>query len=59
MALMLVNLFKSRFDPDMKESQTAFEEALKETTNAIEDYNTGHRYLDDARKTILFTNFDY
>jgi len=51
--LRLIRLFKIRFDPDLQEREPLYEEALKETGEMIEGYNTGHRYLDDVRRTIF------
>jgi glutamate dehydrogenase len=54
-ALRLIKLFKSRFDPDISGRHEAFEKALEEAQQEIDDYNTGHRYLDDIRRTIFRT----
>ncbi|MGD8229216.1 MAG: NAD-glutamate dehydrogenase [Desulfobacteraceae bacterium] len=53
--LKLVKLFKQRFDPRAEKRQPAYEKALDETFQAIESYNTGHKYLDEIRKTIFKT----
>ncbi len=52
MALKLVWLFATRFDPELAERPAAYTRALEETTRAIEDYNTGHRYFDEMRRII-------
>ncbi len=54
-ALRLIRLFKTRFDPDVTKRQAAFEKALREANEEIENYNTGHRYLDEIRRTIFQT----
>ncbi|MEI9476774.1 MAG: NAD-glutamate dehydrogenase domain-containing protein [Deltaproteobacteria bacterium] len=53
--LRLIHLFKIRFDPGTREREQLYEKALKEVLNVIEDYNTGHRYLDEVRRTIFQT----
>jgi glutamate dehydrogenase len=55
MSLKMVKLFETRFKPEIKKRTALFEKALKEVREAIESYNTGHRYLDDVRKTIFRT----
>lgn len=51
MALQLVQLFRLRFDPDLPDRRQ-YQQALSATTRTVEDYNTGHRWLDDIRRTI-------
>lgn len=53
--LKIINIFRKRFDPDMKDGSERFQKALEELQNAIEHYNTGHRYLDEIRKTVFRT----
>ncbi len=52
-ALQLVRLFRVRFDPDCQEREALYAAALAETVRAVDDYNTGHRYLDEIRRTIF------
>ncbi|MGD2126627.1 MAG: NAD-glutamate dehydrogenase, partial [Desulfobacteraceae bacterium] len=52
-ALQLITLFKKRFDPDIQQRQRAYERCLKETTEIVQGYNTGHRHLDEIRRTIF------
>ncbi|HEY3307742.1 MAG TPA: NAD-glutamate dehydrogenase domain-containing protein [Desulfuromonadaceae bacterium] len=52
MAQLLIRLFRSRFDPDRMNREALYLEALDEARSAIEGYNTGHRWLDDIRRTI-------
>jgi glutamate dehydrogenase len=54
-ALQLVNLFRARFDPELADREQVYEVRLAETIRAIEDYNTGHRYLDEIRRAIFAT----
>ncbi len=52
-ALKLVNLFRVRFDPEIVDRQAIYERELQVTTRFIEEYNTGHRYLDEVRRSIF------
>ncbi len=54
-ALQLIRLFELRFDPEITGRETAYEAALAAATKEIEEYNTGHRQLDDFRRTIFRT----
>jgi glutamate dehydrogenase len=51
--LKLIDLFRKRFDPDMQKRETVYRKALKEVEKTLEAYNTGHRYLDEIRKTVF------
>jgi len=51
-ALQLVKLFRARFDPAITERHPLYEAVLAETRQAVEGYNTGHRYLDEVRRAI-------
>ncbi|MBW2031299.1 MAG: NAD-glutamate dehydrogenase [Deltaproteobacteria bacterium] len=53
--LKLIDLFRTKFDPDTKNRDKAYARALKETEGVLAGYNTGHRYLDELRKTVLHT----
>jgi glutamate dehydrogenase len=55
--LRLIRLFKTRFDPGVSERDRLYEKELEETREVIEGYNTGHRYLDEVRRTIFQTCF--
>lgn len=52
MATQLLRLFKTRFDPTLPDRETAYRTLLDETTELINDYNTGHRWLDEIRQTV-------
>ncbi len=52
-ALQLVKLFRVRFDPAKGVGNEAYQPTLAETTEAVEEYNTGHRYLDEVRRAIF------
>jgi len=53
MALRLVRLFETRFTPGLEGREEAYRPALEETEREIEEYNTGHRLLDDFRRTVF------
>jgi glutamate dehydrogenase len=53
LALKLVWLFTTRFDPSLENRQALYDQALAEVEQAIAAYNTGHRYLDEVRRTVL------
>ncbi|WP_221251867.1 NAD-glutamate dehydrogenase domain-containing protein [Desulfuromonas versatilis] len=53
MALQLIWLFKTRFDPNLEEREGLYGKTLAEVTQAIDAYNTGHRHLDDVRRAIF------
>lgn len=55
MTLRIIGLFRKRFDPHGKDDEQGFEKAVKETARAVEEYNTGHRHLDEIRKTVFQT----
>ena len=52
MAQLLIRLFRLRFDPDLSDRETLYAAALAEVTDAVEGYNTGHRWLDDIRRAV-------
>jgi glutamate dehydrogenase len=52
-ALQLVKLFKARFDPRLTDRDVLYQHLLAETTSVVDSYNTGHRFLDDFRRTIF------
>ena len=53
--LRLWHLFELRFDPEIPDRGPAYEAALAAVTKEIEEYNTGHRQLDEFRRTIFRT----
>jgi len=53
MTLKLIHVFRLRFDPDIESRDEAYRMALDEAGRAIEDYNTGQKYLDEIRRTIF------
>ena len=52
MAMQLLRLFRTRFDPALHDREAAYQSLLAETTELVKDYNTGHRWLDEIRQTI-------
>jgi glutamate dehydrogenase len=52
MAQLLIGLFRLRFDPDQAEREKLYSAALAEVQDAVEGYNTGHRWLDDIRRAV-------
>ncbi len=53
MALRLVRLFETRFTPGVEAREETYRLALTEAEREIEEYNTGHRLLDDFRRTVF------
>ncbi|MDW7712020.1 MAG: NAD-glutamate dehydrogenase [Deferrisomatales bacterium] len=58
--LQLARLFRARFDPDLgapgaPARRAACDEALAASRALVESYNTGHRHLDEVRRTIFRT----
>jgi glutamate dehydrogenase len=53
--LRIINIFRNKFDPDTGERDAGFKEELDNIQQIIEHYNTGHRYLDEIRKTVFRT----
>ncbi len=53
MTLKLVGLFRCRFDPTLKQRELRYAQELERLSRFIEEYNTGHRFLDDFRRTIF------
>jgi len=58
-ALKLTHLFELRFDPDIPDRGPAYEAALAGITREIEEYNTGHKQLDEFRRTIFRTALSF
>lgn len=53
----ILNVFKGKFNPDPRKrlSSEELEEEFRRIEEAIEEYNTGHAFLDETRKTIYKT----
>ncbi|NJD90863.1 MAG: amino acid dehydrogenase [Geobacter sp.] len=52
-SLQLAKLFRARFDPEVQDREALYHSVLEETRRAVTDYNTGHRYLDEVRRSIF------
>jgi glutamate dehydrogenase len=55
MAHELVGLFCLRFRPQLEDREPLYRKAFAALEKNIDEYNTGHRYLDDIRRTIFRT----
>ncbi|MBT0652329.1 NAD-glutamate dehydrogenase domain-containing protein [Geomobilimonas luticola] len=53
MGLQLIRLFRVRFDPAVANRDELYPNVLAETAREVEGYNTGHRHLDEVRRTIF------
>ncbi len=53
----LLNVFKKKFDPDPQKrlSLKELEKEYQRIEAAIDEYNTGHAFLDETRKTVYRT----
>ena len=52
-SLKLVGLFHVRFDPDVLERDALYADTLEKTLRAVEEYDTGRRFLDGFRRAIF------
>jgi glutamate dehydrogenase len=52
-SLRLVRLFHVRFDPEITDRDALYGEALEQTLRAVEEYDTGRRFLDRFRRAIF------
>ena len=53
---LLIDLFYSRFDPefkDRKSKQLAYKNKLDSVKHAVENFNSGRKFLDNFRRTIF------
>lgn len=53
LTLQLVRLFHLRFDPEIVDRQSRYEKAKAETSDLVENFSTGRRFLDQFRRTIF------
>lgn len=53
MSLLLARLFEARFDPEEGDREPRYRAVLEETDRAIEAHNTGHKQIDDFRRSIF------
>jgi glutamate dehydrogenase len=52
-ALKLTKLFELRFDPEVEDREAKYEAALAATSQDIRAYNTGHKQLDEFRRSVF------
>ena len=52
-ALRLVRLFEARFDPDVPGRETRYPAELEQAEREVAAYNTGHKRLDEFRRSIF------
>lgn len=52
-SMQLIDLFKARFEPTIKNRESLYEVVLQKTVKMIDNHNTGRRYMDDHRRTIF------
>jgi glutamate dehydrogenase len=52
-SLKLVSLFHVRFDPEVADRDVLYADTLEQTVRAVEEYDTGRRFLDGFRRTIF------
>ncbi len=52
-AMLMVELFRSRFDPESENRDTAYQKALEKAESAVARYRTGHRHIDELRRNIF------
>jgi glutamate dehydrogenase len=55
MSLRLVRLFEARFDPDVQDRDARFARESAEVDREIAAYNTGHRGIDEFRRSVFRT----
>jgi len=53
--LMLINLFRIRFDPQIENRYEIYRNTLAEVEKTVCGYNSGQSYLDEIRRTIFKT----
>jgi glutamate dehydrogenase len=58
-ALRLVGLFETRFDPDIADREARYAAELPKMEHEVASYNTGHRMLDEFRRSIFQTTLTF
>ncbi|MFH0780630.1 MAG: NAD-glutamate dehydrogenase domain-containing protein, partial [Pseudomonadota bacterium] len=53
LTLQLVRLFHVRFDPELPNRDSDYKNAHRATTELVENFTTGRRFLDQFRRTIF------
>jgi glutamate dehydrogenase len=52
MAQLMIRLFRVRFDPDLTGREELYTAVSTEVREAVDGYNTGHRWLDGIRRAV-------
>lgn len=52
-SIELVELFYKRFEPDLADREKKYTEKLAHVTDLVENFNSGRRILDNARRTVF------
>ncbi|MDD2852400.1 MAG: NAD-glutamate dehydrogenase [Desulfuromonadaceae bacterium] len=52
MAQLMIRLFRVRFEPGISGRDQQYTDLLTEVQDAVEGYNTGHRWLDTIRRSV-------
>ena len=55
MALRLARLFETRFDPELADREARYQEEAAKVAREVAAHNTGHRQLDEFRRSIFRT----
>jgi glutamate dehydrogenase len=55
MTLRLVKLFRTRFDPEVTDREVRWKRELAEVEHEVAAHNTGHRLLDEFRRSLFRT----
>jgi len=53
LCLQLLELFRTRFDPTLKNREELYQKRLEQAIHTVEEYNTGHKRVDAYRRTIF------
>ena len=59
LTLKLIDLFRRKFKPHETNRKAHYEKGLREIEGIISEYNTGHRYLDETRKTVFRASLSF
>ena len=59
LTLKLIDLFRTKFKPHVKNRKSLYKRSLRDVEEIISEYNTGHRYLDETRKTVFRTGLSF
>jgi glutamate dehydrogenase len=53
LSMRMVSLFRERFAPGANQNEKAWSKSYAEIEQAVSNYNTGHKHLDDLRREIF------